>query len=176
MMLEKLLKILPPPAILSEAGDAVTWPSIDDKTKFPNDYIEFVRNYGLGRISNFISFFHPFTSNFDLNFFEQKKIILEDFEFLNKEQPDSFNYVIYPQENGLLPIGVTDNGDYIFWVVNDSQKPELWTMAIVASRSPDIEYFDKNLTNFLYELLNGDISPESFPKNYISDHICFETI
>jgi len=90
------------------------WPSIDERFSFPKDYIEFINVYGTGRIADFMVIFNPFSKNQDINFFEQKKIIIDDLGYLNNEDPEYFKYNLYPDINGLLPIGVTDNGDYIF--------------------------------------------------------------
>ena len=37
----------------------------------PSDYIEFINEYGTGRIADFIVIFNPFSKNEDVNFFEQ---------------------------------------------------------------------------------------------------------
>ncbi|WP_072035264.1 SMI1/KNR4 family protein [Dickeya fangzhongdai] len=174
MTMLKLNSILVPPDFPNESGSGDTWPSIDEGITFPNDYVEFISNYGTGRIANFIAIFSPFTQNYDLNFFEQKKLIIEDFNYLNNEDPDYFKYNLYPEKNGLLPIGVTDNGDYIFWVVCDLNNSDAWGTAIVASRSPDIEYFDENITSLLSGVLLRKIKPDSLPSNFPPDNIIFE--
>ncbi|MEQ9832953.1 SMI1/KNR4 family protein [Pectobacterium versatile] len=174
MAIPKLNSILVPPDFPYESGSVDTWPSIDEGTTFPNDYVGFISNYGTGRIANFIAIFNPFTQNNDLNFFEQKKLIIDDFNYLNNEDPDYFKYNLYPEKNGLLPIGVTDNGDYIFWVVSDLNNSDAWGTAIVASRSPDIEYFDENITSLLSGFLSRKIKADSFPNNFPPDNIIFE--
>ncbi|KHN89619.1 SMI1/KNR4 family protein [Pectobacterium actinidiae] len=174
MTMPKLDSILVPPVSPNESGSGDAWPSIDEGITFPNDYVEFISSYGTGRIANFIAIFSPFTQNNDLNFFEQKKLIIEDFDYLNNEDPDYFKYNLYPEKNGLLPIGVTDNGDYIFWVVSDLKNSDAWGTAIVASRSPDIEYFDENITSLLSGVLLKKIKPDSLPNNFPPDNIIFE--
>ncbi|MGC6686844.1 SMI1/KNR4 family protein, partial [Escherichia coli] len=81
-------------------------------------------------------------------FFQQKEWILEDFNSLINDDPDDYTFVLYPKQNGLLPIGVTDNGDTLFWVVS-SENSELWTIAIIPSRAAEVEFIAENLTGFL---------------------------
>ncbi|MEI7352933.1 SMI1/KNR4 family protein, partial [Pectobacterium parmentieri] len=64
--------------------------------------------------------------------------------------------------------------DYIFWVVSDLNNSDAWGTAIVASRSPDIEYFDKSITSLLSGILSRKIKANSFPNNFPPDNIIFE--
>ena len=45
-------------------------------------------------------------------------IFLEGFDSLIQADPDYYTFHLYPKNNGLLPIGETDNGDTLFWVVS----------------------------------------------------------
>lgn len=176
MTLSVLNSILVPPNFPNESGISNVWPSIDEGLSFPRDYIAFINRYGTGRIADFIAIFNPFTTNCDLDFFEQKKSIIEDFNYLNNEDPEYFKYNLYPEINGLLPIGVTDNGDCIFWVVSDLKDSETWGTAIIASRSPDVEYFDENITSLLTGLLLRKIRSGSLPNSFPPKNVTFEKI
>jgi len=176
MSVSRLKTILVPPNSPSENGDGNDWPLIDVTISFPDDYVSFIKAYGTGRIADFISLFNPFTKNDDLNFFEQKKLILEDFNYLLDEDPEYYKYSLYPNQGGLLPVGVTDNGDYFFWVVSNVDNSNLWGTAIVASRSPDIEYFDENITSLLAGILSKKIKPDSLPSNFPYKIVTFEQI
>ncbi|OAT48886.1 hypothetical protein M997_0808 [Proteus hauseri ATCC 700826] len=172
MNLENLNKILPPPIFSYEAGQNTEWPLIDNKYSFPNDYIEFITQYGSGKIDNFLTLFNPFSNNDDLNFFKQKEWIISDLSELNKSDPEYYLFPLYPNINGLLPIGITDNGDYLFWVIS-SDNSNLWNIAIIASRSPDIEYQQGNLTHFINNILSRKIRCMSFPEHFPSSNIVF---
>jgi hypothetical protein len=166
MTISNLKNILIPPALPNENGNGETWPLIDDKIEFPEDYVEFISAYGTGRIADFIALFNPFSKNEDLNFFEQKTLVIEDFNYLIQEDAEYYKYILYPNDGGLLPLGVTDNGDYLFWVVNDMGNSNSWKTAIVASRSPDVEYFDENITSLIFGVLSKNIKPDSFPVDF----------
>lgn len=176
MSINRLRTILAVPLDPSELGKGMKWPQIEYGLPFPSDYIEFINEYGSGRIADFIVIFNPFSKNEDVNFFEQYKIILEDFNYLIESDKDYYNYQLYPKDNGLIPLGVTDNGDYLFWVVNSRDNSELWTVAVIAARSPEVEYFDGGLTYFLEGLLNNKIKCKSFPDKFPPPVVKFESI
>lgn len=176
MSISQLKSILTPPALPNENGNEEHWPLIDGKIKFPEDYIEFISSYGTGRIADFIALLNPFAKNDDLNFFEQKKLIIEDFNYLIQEDSDYYKYNLYPKPDGLLPVGITDNGDYLFWVVNDMEDSNSWKTAIAASRSPDVEFFNENITTLIYGILSKSLNPDSLPDNFPYKKIAFDQI
>ncbi|PWF24731.1 SMI1/KNR4 family protein [Corticimicrobacter populi] len=173
MTISCLTALMPPPRHPSESGNNETWPSIDGDLSFPEDYFAFIHSYGTGRIADFIAIFNPFAANEDINFFKQKTLILGDLESLNQEDPDYFKYPLYPAENGLLPIGLTDNGDYLFWTVSNTRDSNTWGTAIIAARSPDVEYFDQNLTTLLFSILTGTLKPQSLPGSFPGRAVAF---
>lgn len=173
MSIESLQTLVPPPEHPHETGNHETWPHMDDDIAFPADYIDFINGYGSGLIANFITLFNPFSTNPALNFFEQKQLIIGDLASLNREDPDYFTYPLYPEENGLVPIGLTDNGDYLFWTASDINNSNTWGTAIIAARSPDVEYFDQNLTTLLFGILAGTLKPQSLPGSFPGREVGF---
>lgn len=133
--------------------------------EFPTDYVEFINAYGSGRIASFVVIFNPFSEDENINFFEQFRLVLEDFRFL-VDSDDYYKFVLYPQGEGLIPLGVTDNGDYLFWVFNSEIDSGSWSTAIVSSRSPDVEYFNCGLGSLLEQILSGRIKAKSLPGSF----------
>ncbi len=171
-MLTALNQWLPIPLYPINRGEGKEWPLIDNRYTFPQDYIELVMQYGSGQIANFITLFNPFSENEYINFFQQKAWILDDFDSLINEDPDYYPFILYPKHNGLLPIGETDNGDTLFWVVL-SENSEHWTMAIIPSRGSEVEFITENLTGFLEGVLSKRIRCQSFPEGFPSENITF---
>ncbi|MCW7761187.1 SMI1/KNR4 family protein [Photorhabdus luminescens] len=176
MSIFNLKTILPPPVSPNEAGQKEKWPLIDNNHHFPSDFIDFINCYGTGRIANFINIFNPFSENDDLNFFNQKDLIIEDFNYLIEDDKDYYRFSLYPNKERLLPIGVTDNGDYIFWFISPTDNSDSWKIAIIASRSPEVEYRQEDLTSFLEGVLSKKIKCMSFPDNFPPNNIVFESI
>lgn len=175
-MINKLINLLTPPEFPLESGAGMAWPFFEDQLAFPTDYIDFINVYGSGRIADFILIFNPFSKNENINFFEQNKLILEDLNYLIDSDRDYYKYQLYPKDNGLIPLGVTDNGNYIFWTATSKNNSELWGTAIMDPRSPDVEYFENNITILLEGLLEHKIKPKLFPDNFLPTTINFECI
>ncbi|MDC9616144.1 SMI1/KNR4 family protein [Xenorhabdus khoisanae] len=175
MSIERLKNILPLPVHPNENGEGEKWLLIDEQHVFPKDYIDFITQYGTGRIADFITIFNPFSADDDLNFFKQKEWIIEDFQSLVESDPDYYPFILYPDTNGLLPVGVTDNGDYIFWIVS-SDDSDSWNIAVIAARAPEVEYRQESFTDFLAGVLSRKIQCMSFPDSFPSKSIEFSSI
>ncbi|MCC8381118.1 MULTISPECIES: SMI1/KNR4 family protein [unclassified Xenorhabdus] len=175
MNMRSLNNILPLPIHPNENGQDKKWPLIDDLHSFPKDYKDFITLYGTGRVADFITIFNPFSEDDDLNFFMQKEWIIEDFTSLVESDPDYYPFIFHPNNNGLLPIGITENGDYIFWVAS-SDNCELWSVAIIAARAPEVEYRQENFTDFLEGILSKNLKCMSFPDSFPPNNIEFITI
>lgn len=176
MTISSLIKLLTPPTLAKESNIGEEGVSIAQGIPFPNDYLEFIQVYGTGRIADFITIFNPVSENDDLNFFKQKELIIEDFNYLIDNDKEYYKFTLYPNENGLIPVGVTDNGDYIFWVGSPKVNSNSWTTAIVAARAPDVEYFSENITSFLEAILSKRVKSLSFPNDFPPSKITFESI
>ncbi|MEQ4922543.1 SMI1/KNR4 family protein [Proteus hauseri] len=171
-MLTALNQQLPIPSTMHQYGKEERWPLIDNKYTFPQDYIALITQYGSGLIANFITLFNPFSENEYINFFQQKEWLIKDFQSLINDDPDDYTFVLYPKHNGFLPIGITENGDTLFWVVS-SENSDLWTIAIIPSRSSEVEFIAENLTGFLEGILSKRIHCSSFPEGFPPKKITF---
>ncbi|EOU9551259.1 SMI1/KNR4 family protein [Cronobacter dublinensis] len=176
IMINKLTQILPPPASPSDSGKGKTWPLIPGSIKFPSDYVDFINTYGSGRIADFIVIFNPFSKDENVNFFDQYNYISEDLGYLIESDSDYYKYKLYPDDNGLIPVGVTDNGDYIFWVVTSKENSNQWGTAVIPSRSPDVEYFKCNLVSLIEQILDKSLKASSLPDDFPSKPLIFETL
>lgn len=162
MTIQGLVNVLTPPGSPFESGHGKRWPKFEGEIAFPADYIEFINVYGSGRIADFVVIFNPFSNDEGTNFFEQFKQVLEDFRFL-EASGGCYNYVVYPEAEGLIPVGVTDNGDYLFWVFDADINSDEWLTAMVSARSPEAEYFNCGLGRLLESVLSGEVKAKSLP-------------
>lgn len=168
MTIHSLVKMLMPPNNPSESGAGQTWPKFDGEIDFPGDYVEFISLYGTGRVADFVAVFNPFSKNENVNFFEQSKLVLEDFRYLVESDGENYTYSLYPEVEGLIPVAVTDNGDYIFWVCNSKDNSDHWSTAMVPARSPEVEFFDCGLTALLEGVLSGKLKANSLADGFPS--------
>ncbi|GGE27443.1 hypothetical protein GCM10011571_32090 [Marinithermofilum abyssi] len=114
-----------PPATPTFGGQR-TFEDIEKQlgTPLPTDYKEFISIYGTGSIEHFIWVLNPFVDNEHLNLISEKSDILDAYTVLKNEFPHHFKHEVYPNKNGLLPWGITDNGDELFWLTDGT--PDHW--------------------------------------------------
>lgn len=165
MSLNKLTSILPPPM------DVCDNKFLQENVGLPSDYLEFIKLYGTGIIADFITIYNYASSVDDYNLLIQKDLILGDLQFLLDDDPKYYKYILYPNKDGLYPLGVTENGDYILWKTNENISD--WKIAIIASRSPEVEFTEYNLTDFLVNTLTKKIVINAFPSSFPRDKFSF---
>jgi hypothetical protein len=175
MSIEQLKRVLQPPPNPREVPRLSDWLELEDALgcSLPDDYRRFIEVYGTGRIAEFLSIFNPFSAHRYLNLREQLRIqaqVLEELESFGEVLP----YKIHPVPGGVFPFGATDNGDVMFWVCDGI--PDNWHVVVNASRSPDWERFDEDMTAFLTETLCGGTRPSAFPGKFPPPAVRFESI
>src|SRR5262249_44977111 len=81
-------------------------------------------------------------------------------------EPD-MPYPIFPEPGGVIPWGVTDNGDVCYWKTGLAD-PNTWTVVVNESRGPDWEHFKGTMTEFLSAVVSRihvcSIFPDDFPS------------
>ena len=121
----EILKTLvrPPKEPKYSSGD---WGAIEDSLgiEFPNDYKEFISVYGSGSLQSFIHIV-----NYLDNRLSSQELISVVFSQLEtyKESGKCEEFKAYPDEGGLLPFANTDDGNYLFWVMDG--EPNKWAVA-----------------------------------------------
>jgi len=156
MGIEQLEKILFPPIVPVDRPVANGWSEAEKKLgKLPEDYKRFIEIYGTGSIDGFIWILSPFTSNKNLNLLDQAQIKISALIDLSENFGEALPYPLFPNQNGLLPFGTTDNGDVLFWQM--ANNPTDWKVIINASREPKWEQYDVGIVHFLVGLLTRKI-------------------
>ena len=168
MSIERLINVLTPPSSPLEIPSEDEWRKFQlESTKLPGDYIEFIRKFGTGCIDDFIWIFNPSSKNEDLNLQNQIVKQLDALRGLGfGGEPIPFS--LFPDRGGLLPFGVTDNGDVLFWKTKGD--PSAWSIVIGESRSSNYEEYNLGISDFLAAILAAEIAsaifPTDFPSNY----------
>lgn len=166
---ELLKGILPVPQNVYNIGNEKKWNNFEKNTGiiFPKDYKELIGTYGTGGIGKFIWFLTPFEEDANVNFLKRMNVMLEAYRISKSHLPDYFIHNIYPEKEGLLPWGYTDNGDELYWKTNSS--PEKWTIVIYESASPDYHEYKMQLLEFLYKTITGELICDVFPKEIFEE-------
>lgn len=159
-----LLAVVAPPATISAGGSSKSWSDIHATIGFstPTDYREIIDTYGAGGFGSFLWVYQPQSSN---QFLDLKTQISTQADALRelKEIGDNIPYEI----SSLKACGVTDNGDVIYWVTEQSQNSDDWTIAVNAPRDDEWSEYDGSLLDFLVAVFSGayvcPIFPDDFP-------------
>jgi hypothetical protein len=73
---------------------------------------------------------------------------------------------VFPEAGGLLPWGVTSDGDWGYWITDPPEDPDRWAVAINIGRGPDWYRHPGPLLRFLAEVLNKEIRVPFFPDDF----------
>jgi hypothetical protein len=161
MTIRALLKVLAPPTAPFEPFSG-PWAPVEAalRTPLPEDYKDFVRIYGSGQFLDFFGLYIPGSRNPNLRLESAVRMVCQSLRQLK-----DFAYALWPAPGGLIPIGQTDNGDYIFWLPN--AEPADWKVVIWDRGFGDFEIFDCELTDVLAGLVTGAVLPAAFPDDLL---------
>jgi len=166
MSLDPLSMLMPPPIRPMERPNSDQWAAVQSRWGIlPNNYRDFIDAYGSGCIDEFIWIFNPAAANENINFSTQADRQIEALREINNAGLEA-KMPLFPEPAGLLPLGITDNGDLIVWQTNG--RPDEWIVGVVPSRSSPVLLFENDLIGFLSGLLNKKLSCEAFPSDFPS--------
>lgn len=165
MSIEQIYTVIPSPEDPIETPDQLVWDTIElDVHALPSDYRLYIESYGTGCVDGFIWVFNPGAKNANLNLSDQVRRYSEVLDEINESGLEA-RIPIFPEVGGVLPFGVTDNGDLLLWVTEDH--PDRWIVAVLPSRGGLIKY-DTNMTGFLAGVCSGSIVCKAFPTDFPS--------
>jgi len=171
---DDLTRLVPPPR--RSRNPATEWPAVEAAlgVALPPDYKALVEVYGLGQFDDFLSVFHPETANPHLNL---QRAVTGPYGALwalrtLREGGEAIPYPIFPESGGLLPWGITDNGNVCYWRTASSN-PSRWTVAVNESRGPTWDDFAGTMVDFLLAVLSRRRRCVVFPDDFPSDHPTF---
>jgi len=177
MTLESLSKLITPPISPVDSGTSKDWEEIEKLSgiNLPDDYKQFITTFGTGQFGNFLLPFNPFSSNQHLNLLKQVEMRLDSMrKMIEIYGTDDYPYPLYPDADGLLPWGSTDNGDQLFWLTTGN--PNNWSVVVHAPRDGVFEHYAESMTSFLEKLIRRDVVSQIFPKDFLENDILFLSI
>ena len=174
LSIKQLCIIMPPPTSPENIGDNNLWDSVEKRIGIvlPDDYKEFISIYGTGYIGDFIRVFNPFCEYPSLNLEKQINDQLGALRQIKDDFGESESpYPLFPESNGLLPWGITDNGDVLYWLTRGSS--DQWHSVVNESRGPYFEEFQDSMVTFLIKLIQGEIQSDIIPRDFLSTPCLF---
>jgi hypothetical protein len=160
--LDALLK-LSPPRYEAPRHTPAEWLDIEQRlgTRLPDDYKEYIEHYGGSNICDYLVVVKPFgsTQYTDLVDFAQRQ--LDAYRSLREEfGEEEVPLPLFPELDGLLPWGLTANGDVLFW--RTIGEPNQWTVVVNGSRTPWYEEFPYGMAAFILRLFTGKLTGDVY--------------
>ena len=167
MVLERLRKLLPPPAEPVEVGRPDGWAKVEAAlgTGLPDDFKAFTELYGSGKVDDFLYLFNPFAAGQDGNLLFERDRVLADYAETRAKYPKRLPLPPYPEPGGVLPLGRSDNGDELYWVTEGG--PADWPVLLLESRASFQEVHRMPVTGFLAALCAGELDTEILPADVV---------
>lgn len=161
MTIETLIKVMPPPAAPFEAYIG-PWQPFEAalRTPLPQDYKDFVRLYGNGRLLDYFGINVPVSRSPYMRLVSDAETVINIFRS-DEELP----YPLWPEPGGLLPFGRSDDGHQFFWLCRGA--PADWRVVVWDRGMLRYEMFDCDLTDFLAGIVTGHIRSEAFPADLL---------
>jgi hypothetical protein len=176
-MLDQLLSLVSGPPDPVEAGTRQGWVNVEQVLGIvlPLDYMDFINTFGSGQVGGFIAVLNPFSHDDTLSLVSEGFSRLDALRFLKARHGESeCPYPLYPEEGGLLPWGITDNGDVLFWQTLGD--PDEWSIVVNEGRRPIFEEFACSVTTFLVRVLNREIASKILTDAFTSEDNLFYPI
>jgi hypothetical protein len=159
------MDVIPPPARPFEAY-AGPWEPIEAElgTPLPQEYKDIVRVYGSGQFLEFFGLYMPKSRDRWVRLATAVPSACSAFED-DKDLP----FALWPAPGGLVPIGQTDNGDYLFLRPSDSLTS--WEVVVWDRGDLDFRAINCGLTDFIVGLATGKLKAEPMPDDlHTCDH------
>ncbi len=172
MIIDGLKELLPFPANPSESGKGQDWGKISAYfgKPLPGDYMSFIDNYGSGEIGGWLTILNPFSGNSNLSFIEQFFGLLSSISLLKEEFPETCPYPLMFEPGGLLPWGISIDGDIFCWATTGVSGK--WSIVVIGRHS-DPEQFELPMCKFIEQSIKGEISPLAIPEGWNNESIKF---
>lgn len=166
-----LYLVLPRPRSPVETGNDELWLQVAEKvgTHLPVDYVYFINSYGTGSINDFLTVLNPFSAHTYLNLIDQIPRILSGLRESREQFPEDYPYPLYFEPGGLLPWGLSIDGDIYCWLTKGNS-PDLWDVVVVPRQGINLELFEMTMAKFLAGALRSQIDSEAIPTDFSQDN------
>ncbi|MFI5983770.1 SMI1/KNR4 family protein [Streptomyces sp. NPDC051555] len=167
---EALVRLCPPPAAPTPPS-ATDWAAKEGELGFrlPDDYKRLCDAYGPGSFGDFIGIRHPLGATDWMSLTGPMATIVE-----RQLEVDRAGGTLVPHDpRRLFAVGVTDNGQYLFWVTEPQDAPDRWRIVVHDARGPRWFSFDGGLVAFLAAVLGGRTRVPLFPDGLLDEGVCF---
>lgn len=161
--MDDLTELAPPPVTVQECQ---SWAEVERElgVALPADYRAFAERYGSGEFGGFVWTLSPCTSNRNLDLVGTVKAQGRSYATLHDHHPANFPLPPFPAPGSFMPWAVTDNGDYLGWILSEGA-PDEWKVAVLDDEEGSPQVFDLSFGPFIAGLVAGHVQPDAFPAD-----------
>ncbi|WP_228978582.1 histone-like nucleoid-structuring protein Lsr2 [Streptomyces sp. DH12] len=165
--LNELTLLCPPPA----EAPAVDWDAVENNLdmRLPRDYMDFAAIYGPGAFCEYIRIYHPLGATRWVDITGPMPTTIRN----QLQQALDQGAAIPHNPQRLFAIGVTDNGEHLFWITDPQEAPDTWRIVVNEARGSRWYTFDGTLTEFLIAVLTGRTDVPMFPRDLLHQGVSF---
>ena len=162
--LERLYAVVRPPDSPTEPGAVADWKRVEAElgVKLPDDYKGLIGRYGSGCFGEFLYPLNPFSQNRAGHLLHRGRAILAAERASGMSREQGMPFPLHPDEGGLLPWAVTDNGDTLFWYTHPACAS--WPVVVRSGRGYRFEVYQRTSAGFLAVWLTGQLAVGVFPQ------------
>jgi hypothetical protein len=173
--LDELRRLVPPPA---QPPPPVDWDAARQTLglDLPEDYRALIDVYGAGLFDEELSVLAPGHPKRELDLLWQADQQLSGLRYVRDRSGERLPYEPEPVSGGLLPWGITGNGDVCYWRVVDADRPAEWTVIVDEVRGGEWHPFDGGVSEFLAGLFAGRVRAEFYDGLWPSDAPAFQRL
>lgn len=160
-----------PPQDPAPVAQTAAWSGVEEAlgVSLPDDLKAFSTRWGAVSVGDFLTLytvlpgFHPV-----MTWPSAAQGQAQAYATLRAHGGDFYPLPAFPQTGSMLSFAVTDNGDYLGWII-DTGNPADWPIAVLDEESRQVETFDMGIGPFLLGLIKGEIRPRAFPDDLWDD-------
>jgi len=167
---------LSPPKQPVDGGKGRYWGEITGYfgKPLPDDYVSFINLYGSGMIGGRLTVFNPFSKNPNISLIRQFFANLSALSSVKEDFPESCPYPLLFEPGGLLPWGISIDGDVYCWQTEGIISGR-WRVVVIGRHS-DPEEYNMPMTKFLAHCVSGKIESNTIPIEWAEQDVTFTPI
>jgi hypothetical protein len=148
----RLRALISPPAHPTERGSESQFAVVEAHLglKLPPDYKLLIRTYGHGTWGGGLTLFNPFTQEVRFNLTAAVTGQLEEADH-DLLFPEDAPFALYPEPGGLLPWGMTNKNDVLYWLTEG--EPEAWLTVLYTRGTGTFAWQEAGCVPFLLQWL-----------------------
>ncbi|MFE0699712.1 hypothetical protein [Streptomyces sp. NPDC058872] len=166
--IDRLTDLCPPPSTAPPTDWSSTEQALD--TRLPTDYRQIADAYGPGSFCDFLHLYHPHAPTRWTNLTGPMPATIRT---QLQHDRDNGSHPVPHDPGHLFAMGVTDNGEYLFWIAEPADAPEKWTIAANQARGPRWYTYGGGLADFLVAALPGRETVPLFPDDLLAQGVFF---